>query len=167
MRLLSPAFLASVPAAVIATLLAAPLPALAADDPSTTASASLERAEKLCKSAEGEQQLEDGAVTKIDLTGDGVQAVVLDFSRVRCAPGGHTYCGSGGCALEIHTPGGAWRWQAEGWRLVELDGRPLLLLELDGAWCGGAGAQVCYTTLVWSGDALLSPGPEPRQVGGE
>jgi hypothetical protein len=59
----------------------------------------------------------------------------------------------------------SWSFQAEGWRMIEWDGRPILLIMRDGGWCGGAGAQICYEAVSWSHGQMLTvmPPVEPAR----
>jgi hypothetical protein len=55
-----------------------------------------------------------------------------------------------------------WSFQAEGWRMIDWDGRPILLIARDGGWCGGVGAQVCYEAVVWSHGKKLTVMPQSK-----
>jgi hypothetical protein len=102
------------------------------------------------------------AVAAVDLDGDGALDAVVDESRFACSPGPSPYCGSGGCALHAIVGERRWTFQAEGWRMIDWDGRPILLIARDGGWCGGAGAQACYEAVVWSfGEMLTVMPPAP------
>lgn len=92
---------------------------------------------------------------------DGLEPVdtVIDLSRVSCSSAASMYCGSGGCSLFAVIGEASWEFQAEGWRMIDWDGRPILLIARDGGWCGGAGAQVCYEAVSWSGGAMMTVMP--------
>jgi hypothetical protein len=55
-----------------------------------------------------------------------------------------------------------WSSQADGWRMMDGDGRPILLIARDGGWCGCARAQVCYEAVVWSHGKMLTVMPQAR-----
>ncbi|MGF1447456.1 MAG: hypothetical protein ACFBRM_14835 [Pikeienuella sp.] len=137
-----------------ATLLSSPAKA----DP---VAAILAEAEQTCTEWDGGRFSQGDAVVELDLTGDGAADRLVDASRFACAPHPSMWCGSGGCTLHAVVGSRSWRFQAEGWRLVDWDGRPILLIARDGGWCGGAGAQLCYEAVVWSGGEMLTVMPRP------
>lgn len=69
------------------------------------------------------------------------------------------YCGSGGCSLHAIVGDTVARFQVEGWKIIDWDGRPILLIARDGGWCGGAGAQICFEAIVWSFGEMLTVMP--------
>lgn len=101
------------------------------------------------------------AVFSIDLDGDGDPDSVIDERAFSCSSAASMYCGTGGCMLHAIIDARVWSFQAEGWRMIDWDGRPILLVARDGGWCGGVGAQVCFEAVVWSGGEMLSVMP-PR-----
>ena len=101
------------------------------------------------------------AVTEVDLDGEDPPDRVVDSSEFSCSSVRSLYCGSGGCTLHAVIGERAWDFQAEDWRMIDWDGRPILLVARDGGWCGGAGAQVCYEAVVWSFGTMLTVMPQP------
>jgi hypothetical protein len=101
------------------------------------------------------------AVSPVDLDGDGTPDRVIDESRFACSSSASMYCGSGGCMLHAVIGARSWSFQAEGWQVIEWAGRPILLVARDGGWCGGAGAQLCFEAVTWSGGEMLSVMPPP------
>lgn len=100
------------------------------------------------------------AVSEIDLDGDSIPDHIVDEARFACSSRPALFCGTGGCSLHVVIGDNSWRFQAEGWRTVDWDGRTVLLVARDGGWCGGAGAQQCIEAVVWSGGELLTVRPE-------
>ncbi len=49
-----------------------------------------------------------------------------------------------------------WNFLAEGWRMTDWDGLPILLIARDGGWCGGAGSQLCFEAVTWGQGQILS-----------
>jgi hypothetical protein len=140
---------------VLPLVVAMVLPAWAADPvPDLLASA-----RSACTGVDGGSFDAGDAVVRVDLNGDGGDDTLVDASAFRCSSAPSLYCGSGGCALHAVVGDRAWSFQAEGWRMVDWDGRPILLIARDGGWCGGAGAQVCYEAVVWSGGEALTVMP--------
>ncbi|QQA42599.1 hypothetical protein [Pelagovum pacificum] len=105
----------------------------------------------------------DAAISTAVIDEVGTEATFFDTLTLTCA--GDTVpimCGSGGCTLFAEVGGAVTEWQAQGWQMIDVAGRPLLLIERDGGWCGGAGSQVCYEALNWDEDAgwltVMPPG---------
>lgn len=99
------------------------------------------------------------ALSSIDLDGDGDPDSLIDESAFSCSSAASMYCGTGGCMLHAIVDERIWSFQAEGWRMVDWDGRPILLVARDGGWCGGVGAQVCFEAVVWSRGEMLTVMP--------
>ena len=102
------------------------------------------------------------AVHAVDLDGDGAPDRLVDESAFACSSDASMYCGSGGCSLHAVVGDTVSTFQAEGWRVIDWDGRPILLVARDGGWCGGAGAQLCFEAVVWSHGEMLTVMPAPR-----
>jgi hypothetical protein len=134
------------------------VPGLAAD----AVAPIISKARVTCESYENGVFDQGKAVSKIDLTDDGTLDTVIDESDFRCSSSKSLYCGTGGCMLHAIVDDEVWSFQAEGWRMIDWDGRPILLIARDGGWCGGAGAQVCYEAVVWSHGKMLTVMPQAR-----
>lgn len=138
--------------------LAALWPAFASADPVEDI---LAEARDVCASYENGVFDAGDAVSEADLDGDGMPDRVVDESRFSCTSMASAYCGSGGCMLHAVIGERAWSFQAEGWRMIDWDGRPILLVARDGGWCGGAGAQLCFEAVTWSHGEALTVMPAP------
>jgi len=132
--------------------------ALAAD----TGAKIISKARLACESYENGVFDQGKAVSKIDLTDDGILDTVIDESDFDCSSAKSLYCGSGGCTLHAIVDDEVWSFQAEGWRMIDWEGRPILLIARDSGWCGGAAAQVCYDAVVWSHGKMLTVMPQFR-----
>jgi hypothetical protein len=99
------------------------------------------------------------AAVPTDLDGLDPLDTLLDMSRVTCSSAASLYCGSGGCSLHAVIGDESWEFQAEGWRMIEWDGRPILLIARDGGWCGGIGAQICFEAVSWSDGRMMTVMP--------
>ena len=119
----------------------------------------LARAEAACASFEGGTFDAGDAVTEVDLDGDGAADRIVDESAFACSSAASMYCGTGGCMLHAVWDGQVASFQAEGWRMIDWDGRPILLVARDGGWCGGAGAQLCFEAVTWSAGQMLTVMP--------
>ena len=119
----------------------------------------LARAEADCTGFEDGVFEAGDAIMEVDLTGDGTADRLVDESAFSCSSAASMYCGSGGCMLHAVWDGQVASFQAEGWRMIDWDGRPILLVARDGGWCGGAGAQLCYEAVTWSAGQMLTVMP--------
>ncbi|RXH38495.1 hypothetical protein XH94_21855 [Bradyrhizobium zhanjiangense] len=92
-------------------------------------------------------------VRKIDLTGDGRDDYIVDFSGTKCGERETIYCGTGGCTMNILValPGGDVRLVFDG-RARSYEIKPkstrhgasrVIRFDLHGSYCGGFGAQTC------------------------
>lgn len=99
------------------------------------------------------------AVVSLDLTGNGEADRLIDTGRFACSSAASLYCGSGGCLLHAVVGEESWEFQAEAWRVIDWDGRPILLIARDGGWCGGSGAQICFEAVSWSHGQMMTVMP--------
>ncbi|MDH2353188.1 hypothetical protein QCM77_21965 [Bradyrhizobium sp. SSUT18] len=90
-------------------------------------------------------------VRRIDLTGDGRDDYIVDFRDTKCGDRETTYCGTGGCVMNILValPDGSVRLVFDGYvRSYKLAAPPMkrgaartIRFDLHGSYCGGFGAQ--------------------------
>lgn len=125
-----------------------------------SADAAIEAARAACAGWEnGELAVEDGAITEIDLTGDGQPETVLDESRLACSSALSLFCGTGGCMVHVFGAPQPYSRLAKGWRVIEWSGDRILLFALHGAECGGTNLRHCYEAVSWSDDGFQSVRP--------
>lgn len=96
------------------------------------------------------------SVTEVNLDGMAPLDALVDMGGLECSSTASLYCGSGGCSLYAVVGDRAWSFQAEGWRMTDWDGRPILLIARDGGWCGGSGAETCFEAVSWSNGAMMT-----------
>lgn len=146
---------------VIASIAAAT--AVAAAWPTSALAESVEdiisEARAFCTSFENGVFDAGDAVSEVNLDGEGPMDRVVDESRFSCSSMASAYCGSGGCNLHAVVGERSWAFQAEGWRMIDWAGRPILLIARDGGWCGGAGAQICFEAVTWSFGEMMTVMP--------
>lgn len=119
--------------------------------------AAINRALEDCRSwDDGEFAVGDGALTSVDLTGDGVPETVLDESRFSCSTAASLWCGTGGCMVRVFGAGEPYARLAKGWRPVEWAGDTILLLQIHGSECGGTNLRRCYEAVSYSEGAFRS-----------
>ncbi|MDD1536712.1 MULTISPECIES: hypothetical protein [unclassified Bradyrhizobium] len=94
-------------------------------------------------------------VRRTDLTGDGRDDYIVDFSDTKCGDRETTYCGTGGCDMNILVtlPDGSVRKVFDGrvlrYRIMTprtKRGSARIRLDLHGSFCGGFGPQACVKT---------------------
>ncbi|MBR0863349.1 hypothetical protein JQ614_19485 [Bradyrhizobium diazoefficiens] len=93
-------------------------------------------------------------VRRIDLTGDGRDDYIVDFRDTKCGERETTYCGTGGCVMDILVtlPDGSVRPVFDGYvRSYKIVTSPVkrgaartIRFDLHGSYCGGFGAQACF-----------------------
>ena len=140
---------------LIAALLAA-LPTVGSADPVADI---LSAAQADCSSFENGVFSAGEAVIEVDLDRQDPIDRLVDTSLFSCSTAASMYCGSGGCSLHAVVGEESREFQAEGWRVIDWDGIPILLIARDGGWCGGAGAQICFEAVNWSGGAMMTVMP--------
>jgi len=123
----------------------------------------LNEARAACEGFESGTFAANGAVREIALDDDDLPDRIVDESRFACSSAQTMYCGTGGCMLHAVIGDRVWSFQAEGWRMIEWGDRPILLVARDGAWCGGAGSQLCFEAVVWSFGEMLTVMPRAGQ----
>ncbi|MBC9880474.1 hypothetical protein G8O24_24415 [Bradyrhizobium sp. INPA01-394B] len=92
-------------------------------------------------------------VRKVDLTGDGRDDYIVDFRDTKCGQRESTYCGTGGCVLDILVtrPDGSIRSVFDGYvrsytivaPAMKQGSARVIRFDLHGSYCGGFGAQAC------------------------
>jgi hypothetical protein len=114
----------------------------------------LRYANEECTSQDGgEVSFAPDTVRRIDLTGDGRDDYIVDFSDTKCGDRETTYCGTGGCVMKILVtlPDGNSREVFDGYvRSYMIMAPPMkrgaarsIRFDLHGSFCGGFGAQAC------------------------
>lgn len=111
----------------------------------------LEHGRAHCRSiSDGEFYAEQGAVTQMDITGDGVSDQIVDASKFACSTAVSPYCGTGGCPLTVIINDQPFTFQAQRWKVVHWDEQPVLLLQVPSAACESNNWQPCIKALTWS-----------------
>lgn len=138
------------------------LPAFANDDlPAPLQSILSERLDDCAGFENGALQVEDGAITHRDLTGDGQKNWVLDEFHLRCSSAASMYCGTGGCNANFLVGDVVTTRLSKGWDVVTLGPITTVLVQIHGANCGGTGVVRCVEALTWDHEAqrFLSVAP--------
>ncbi len=99
---------------------------------------------------EGVFSQQEGAISEIDLDGDGRADKVVEEAKFSCSSAASLYCGTGGCMIHIIVGDQVYSRLAKGWKPVEWAGDAIILLELHGTECGGTNLRRCYEAITWS-----------------
>lgn len=140
----------------IGALLALAMPVRAADTTDElppAAHAALEEARAACPA---DLVSQPGFVRRVDVNGDGILDVVLDYSFAACGEDPNFWCGTGGCALQVFASVGSgftavYDETVREFRFRTVAGAPRLYASLHGSACNRAGYQTCEQTLAWDG----------------
>ncbi|MCT8161253.1 hypothetical protein [Pseudoruegeria sp. SHC-113] len=97
----------------------------------------------------GELAVERGAVSRVDLNGDGERDAVLDESYLSCSSAASLFCGTGGCMVNFLIGDTVDTRLAKGWEAVLFGPFTVVLTQVHGTECGGTGVNTCVEALVW------------------
>jgi len=128
---------------------------------SDASNAIIDEARDICRSFDnGVLEVGSGAVTSVDLTGDGNPDEVVDHGEFICSTALSLFCGTGGCSMTAIADGKPFEFLTKAWKVVDWDGQPILLLVVHGSECGGDNLRRCYRAEVWSENGFRSVGRE-------
>lgn len=118
-------------------------------------------AREICRSFDnGVLEVGSGAITSVDLTGNGNPDEIVDHGEFTCSTALSLFCGTGGCSMTAIADGKPFEFLTKAWKVVDWDSQPILLLVVHGSECGGDNLRRCYRAEVWSEDGFRSVGPE-------
>ncbi len=142
-------------AALIAAVIALPMPAVASDisDLPAQLQEKVNQAEQACSDFEnGEFTLEWGAVARVDLDGDLRPDWVLNEASFACSSAVSLYCGTGGCMSHFLVGDVLASLLNQGWDVVDLGPNHVLLTDVHGSQCGGINPTPCVTASAWDAE---------------
>lgn len=120
-----------------------------ADEQLPLATQIVQNAKRDCNDFEnGAFHATEKTITLHDLTGDGRPEEVVDGSQLSCSTAHTLWGGSGGTYLWVIVEGKAHEFLAHRWKVVDFDGKPLLLLAVHSSQCGDT-VGPCYRALAW------------------
>ena len=126
---------------------------------SEAASTIVDQARRDCKSFEnGVLDTTEQTISLVDLTGDGRPEDIVDASQFSCSTAASLFCGTGGCLITVIVNATPFEFLAKGWKVIQWDNQPILLLAVHGSECGGTNLRRCYKAVVWSEDGFQSVG---------
>lgn len=106
----------------------------------------------------GVVSVDDRAVQRVDITGDGASELFVDERFITCSTVAGLRSGTGGWVLHVLAAGQAQDWQMLEWSVIGWQPDPgypaqkVLLLAKHGSQCGMAGSSPCVEAVVWSVD---------------
>jgi len=113
----------------------------------------VEVARQACKDNQnGEFALEWGAVTRTDLDGDLNVDWVLNEALFACSSAASLYCGTGGCVSHFLVGNSISSLLNQGWEVISLGHRRVLLADVHGSQCGDINPTPCVTASIWDKD---------------
>lgn len=109
----------------------------------------------------------DGFATSVDVDGNALPDILVDYGRLSCDGSRMMFCGSAGCTQKIYLgrSGGAPEMVGEFLAYELRFDRPSqgsFLAVLHGGSCGRAGAETCFRRYALSGGAVVALEEEPR-----
>ena len=147
---------------LLVTTLSVAVNAEDAPDVGSVAANVLEHARDYCRSLDdGEFYAQEGAVTQLDVTGDGVANQLVDASQFACSTAVTPYCGTGGCPLTVIVNDEPFEFQAMRWKVINWDQQPVLLLHVPSSACDSQNWQPCIKALTWSEGRFRGVVPRP------
>lgn len=118
--------------------------------------AKIDAASSLCASYEdGEFALEESALQRVDLDGDGNDDWVLDESGFACSSAASLYGGTGGNMSHFLIGSELASFQNQGWDIVTFGPHTVLLAQVHGSNCDGINPTPCVVSKVWDAEAKV------------
>lgn len=128
---------------------------------SQAANTIIEEAREICRSFDnGVLETGSGAISRVDLTGNGKPDEIVDHGEFSCSTAASLFCGTGGCSMTAIADGQPFEFLTKAWKVAVWDGQPILLLVVHGSECGGDNLRRCYRAEVWSENGFRSVGQE-------
>lgn len=121
---------------------------LAADD-TAVVNDIFRKAENECAAMDnGEFNTTEQTITLHDFTGDGRPEELVDASQFSCSTALSLWGGSGGTYLWVVVDGEAYEFLAHQWKVVDVEGRNVLLLAVHSSECSDD-IGPCFRAYVW------------------
>ena len=126
------------------------LPALAASDESLPlATQIVQQAKQDCNGFDnGNFHSTEKTITLHDITGDGRPEEFVDASQFSCSTALTLWGGTGGTFLWAIVEGKAYEFLAHKWRVIDFDGKKILLLAVHSSQCSDD-IGPCYRAYAW------------------
>lgn len=103
-----------------------------------------------CASFEsGALTVNEGAIVRTDLDGDGSADWVLDETGLACSTAASLMCGTGGCNVHFLIGDVLTTRLAKGWAVVPFPPMTVVLVQIHGVNCGGTNLNACVEAMVW------------------
>ena len=143
--------------ALMASLaLAAPAPLYAGTSAEVPAQlqAKIDEAVSVCAELDaGKFAMEDTAIQRVDLDGDGDEDWVLNESGFACSTAASMYGGTGGTMAHFLIDDSLASMLTQGWGMAKLGPHTVLLADVHGSQCDGINPTPCVTASVWDAES--------------
>ena len=118
--------------------------------------AKVEAAKSECASFDGGQfALEEDAVQRVDLDGDGDNDWVLNEGRFACSTAASLYGGTGGSMSHFLIDAELASIQNQGWEITRFGPHTVVLARVHGSNCDGINPTPCVVSSVWDQEAKV------------
>jgi hypothetical protein len=129
-----------------------------ANETSAIAKDIIEKAKQDCKGFEnGSFEATEKAVTRHDITGDGIPEEFVDGAQFSCSTALTLFGGTCGTYLWIVAEGKKYEFLAHKWKVLDFDGQAVILLAVHPYQCSDD-IGPCYRALVWQ-NGFRTTGP--------
>ena len=113
-----------------------------------------------CSSLNGSMSFSTDFEDHIDLTGDGVDEVILSLSGATCSTAASYFCGANQCPVHIFQVNNdgllneIFVGQMYEWSVTTINETPVFTTVTNGASCGQTGADTCEINFIWNGSEM-------------
>lgn len=116
----------------------------------------VKNAEKACRDFDnGKFVLDNDAIERIDLDGDGLADWVVNETGFSCSSAASLYGGTGGSMSHFLVGGKVASILNQGWEVVRLAQHVVVLIDVHGSQCGGINPTPCVTSSVWDSEGKV------------
>ena len=143
-------------ATLAAIAVISPSAATGTDDIPAALQARIDAARSECASFDsGEFAVEDDAVQRVDLDGDGQEDWVVNEGRFACSSAASLYGGTGGSMSHFLIDDVVASILNQGWQLTQFGSNTVVLAQVHGSQCDGINPTPCVVSSVWDKEAKV------------
>ncbi|MXO50848.1 hypothetical protein GRI42_05955 [Erythrobacter gaetbuli] len=114
----------------------------------------IDEAASVCAELDGGKfAMEDAAIQRVDLDGDGDEDWALNESGFACSTAASMYGGTGGTMAHFLVDGTLASMLTRGWGMAKLGPHAVLLADVHGSQCDGINPTPCVTASVWDAES--------------
>ena len=113
----------------------------------------IDEAAAVCAELDGGKfAMEDTAIQRVDLDGDGDEDWALNESAFACSTAASMYGGTGGTMSHFLIDDSLASMLTQGWGMAKLGPHTVLLADVHGSQCDGINPTPCVTASVWDAE---------------